>query len=775
MSDPWVVNSQVWLNSQYRDVPGYSEVDVDGQTGWPTMYALTRALQHEIGITALSDNFGAGTSAAFTSKVGSISSSTTNLNLIGILQCAAWCKGYSGDTEFGRWSDTLATSIIVMRNQLGLSATASVDVKFMKSLLTMDAYSKTYGGSDLVRAGQQWLNSKYVARSAFSIIPCDGRYTRDVQRGLLLAIQYEIGMDDATANGYFGTGTQGGIRAQAMISQGSSDIGKSFVSIFQCALAFNGYEIARSGSFSAETSAAALDFQQFMEIAETGTGDYGTWAGLLVSTGDPDRPVGMIDSTTEFTVARAAQMRAEGYYVAGRYLTVNGKSIGRGEIDIMFDAGFSVVPIFQNYNNGPEWFTYDFGYTHGYEAAMRARQLGFQSGVVIFFAVDYDAFSSEIETLLRPYFEGVAEGLKISTSVVYKIGIYSTRNVTARIIEMGLAEAIWVSGMSTGYSGNLGFPMPEGWWYNQIQEIKSTNIDRNAVSVRAQPVTRDQVIKTPEQTDQSRSLHWNVVKQEVLAEAALSHQPLAPNSLASTFLIFYLMRTNYASTAFSTYTPYPESMPGYTVETKNAIALARTEYFEKAGNPADIVGDYDGDLEHLGVTAQGVNYWGAWAGNGAIGIGDLGGWALDLVQLWANYRKFSNGQPIKDFVAINLGGGTDQTSEFQLRDLISDADGWLIGRDVRTGSSFSTSMATWFQQYPSWQARLSIFVRDRFIQSGKSLNESIQQNVESIYVNWPWPQLARDQFAEGQEDPTPTELTLFTAACAETLLIRAGL
>jgi len=560
-----------------------------------------------------------------------------------------------------------------------------------------------------------------------------------------------------------------------MLSSGSADGSKSFVSLFQCALAFNGYEVSRSGSFGAGTRTSTLDFQRFMEISATGNADFGTWAGLLVSTGDPDRPVTMIDSTTEFTVARAAEMRAAGYNVAGRYLTVTGKSIGRGEIDIMFDAGFKIVPIFQNYNNDPKYFSPEIGYDHGYQAAMRARQLGFKHGVVIFFCVDYDAFTSEVETLIKPYFEGVAKGIKISTSAVYKVGIYSTRNITARIVGMGLAEAIWVSDMSTGYSGNLGFPMPAGWWYNQIQEIKSTNIDRNAVSVRAQPVTRDLVIKTPDQSVKSRALYFSVVRQEVLAEQAISHHPAVPASLASTFLIFYLMKSKYAYGPFLAYTVYPESAPGLPVASVTAYALARAEYFEKAGNPSDIIGDYEGDLEHLGVVAQGVNYWGAFAGDGAIGVGDLGGWALDVVQLWANYRKFGSGQTIAQFVATNLGGGTDETSEWQLPDLISDADGWLIGRDVRDGISFSTSVAKWFQQYPIWSTRLAVFVRDRFTQTGKTLNQSIQQNIRSIFVDFPWPGAARDAFQEGQSDPTAAELTQFTTACAANLLKRAGL
>ena len=52
------------------------------------------------------------------------------------------------------------------------------------------------------------------------------------------------------------------------------------------------------------------------------------------------------------------------------------------------------------------------------------------------------------------------------------------------MIDRGLAVAAYVSGMSTGYSGNMGFPMPREWHYNQIIELTddlgSTTIDHVA-------------------------------------------------------------------------------------------------------------------------------------------------------------------------------------------------------------------------------------------------------------------------------------------------------
>ena len=97
--DPWVRKVQQWLNDTYTGVSGWSPVTVDGQTGWTTMYALTRALQHEVGLTALSDNFGTGTLSALTA-IGNIGPSTSNANIANIYNIVVgglYCKGYNGD------------------------------------------------------------------------------------------------------------------------------------------------------------------------------------------------------------------------------------------------------------------------------------------------------------------------------------------------------------------------------------------------------------------------------------------------------------------------------------------------------------------------------------------------------------------------------------------------------------------------------------------------------------------------------------------------------
>ena len=76
-------------------------------------------------------------------------------------------------------------------------------------------------------------------------------------------------------------------------------------------------------------------------------------------------------------------------------------------------------------------------------------------------------------------------------SAGYRLGVYGSRNTCARLLAAGVAESCFVADMSTGYGGN-GFPMPEGWAFDQIQGVKigagagEISIDRVVADLVAQ-------------------------------------------------------------------------------------------------------------------------------------------------------------------------------------------------------------------------------------------------------------------------------------------------
>lgn len=499
--DLWVANTQTWVNDAYSTVPGVGQVAVDGQTGWQTVYALTRALQYELGITSLSNNFGPGTLAALEAK-GPIDNDTTPTNIIRIAQGAMYCKGYDagGGHLSGEWSSTAMSSLQDLRTDMGLSSgTGVIHAKVFKALLNMDAFSLIAGGNNVVRNIQKALNGRYLDREDYYIIPTDGYYSRDVQRALMLAIQYEIGMADGVANGNFGPGTKAGLQSQAALTLGSVDSSKFFVHLFQAALNFNGYSVAFDGDFSSLTRSAVLSFQSFVALPTNGNADLQTWASLLVSTGDPDRPGTGADCVTTLGVGELATLLQADYQYFGRYLTNTpdrspDKCLKWGELERVLDAGGHVFPIFQTGGGTPSHFTYERGREVAEEAANAAWAYRIPENSVIYFTVDWDVVDSQVTSMIIPYFQGVNELIDF-TGRTYRVGIYGPRNVCSRVSEVGLATYSFVSDMSTGYSGNLGYSLPSNWAFDQVQTLTvgsgfdAIEIDKNIVSGRDSAVS----------------------------------------------------------------------------------------------------------------------------------------------------------------------------------------------------------------------------------------------------------------------------------------------
>jgi peptidoglycan hydrolase-like protein with peptidoglycan-binding domain len=396
MSDPWVTNTQNWLNSTYNGViPGWVNVDVDGSTGWETIHALTHALQYELGLSPVSDNFGPGTFAAV-NAISPIGNTLPNKNIIRIIQGGLYCKGYNGGAGQldGVYSSLTYSAVSQLRADIGLStSTGEMTAKVFKALLNMDAFVLVAGGTAQIRAIQRDLNARYLSRLDFYVIPTDGVFSRAVQNALMFALQYEIGMADGVANGNFGPATQSGIRTQAMLGQGSTDTTKYFVHLFQAALTFNGYPTTYDGVFGAGTKSQTQSFQSFCKLTVSGNADFATWASLLVSTGDTSRPGTAADCITTITTARAQTLYAAGYRTIGRYLTNTpvldplDKNIKPGELATIFSNGLKVFPIFQEGGTDLTYFSNAKGLIAGQRAYDAASGYGFKRGTTIYFAV----------------------------------------------------------------------------------------------------------------------------------------------------------------------------------------------------------------------------------------------------------------------------------------------------------------------------------------------------------------------------------------------------
>lgn len=491
MADEMVRRAQRFINLTYSHLDGIPQLEEDGVTGWTTMYALTRALQHELGITALSNSFGPATLAALEARWLVIADQGVPANIVRIVQSGLYCKGYDGGNISGVYDERTDAGVTALKENMGVDAKypRGVTPKVFKALLTMDAYVVISGGSVEVRAVQQWMNDRYVNRRNFFIIPCDGHFSRDVQKALMLAIQYEIGMSDDVANGVFGPGTQAGLRSNT-ISEGSTGV---WVQLFSSAMLFNRRGVSFTSAFTSGLAAAVRAFQDFVKLPITGKGDFQTWASLLVSTGDATRRGTALDCVTEITTARARALHGAGYRIVGRYLcnvagTTLNKMIQPWELETIVLNGLRIFPIYQTYGGERAYFNGHQGTVDALDAINWARYHGFKSGARIYFAVDYDAIDADVTSNIIPHFRAVKSIIDEHSG--YQVGIYGPRNVCSRVAAEGLTSASFVCDMSTGFSGNLGYPLPADWAFDQIATITvgsgdgRIEIDNNIASGR---------------------------------------------------------------------------------------------------------------------------------------------------------------------------------------------------------------------------------------------------------------------------------------------------
>ncbi|EJO5349327.1 DUF1906 domain-containing protein [Clostridium botulinum] len=453
--DQMVLGTQKWLNKTYKG--RISALTEDGITGWGTIRALTKALQLELGLTA-DGLWGQGTE----SKCPTINSNTGNKNIITILQCGLFCKGYDGGGIDGNYTSRTSSGISNLKRDAGLSDTSgSATPLIFKALLsTMDGFVLASSGDAKVRKIQQNLNRDYY--KVIGLIACNGVYSKDTNRALIKALQVEIGVG---ADGIWGPGTQ----SKCPTIPGSRS-NKRFVLLLQYSLYVNGVDPhGFDGLFGNGLSNAIKEFQAFCALPADGYAGKQVWASLLVSTGDSNRKGTVCDCSTTLTEEKIQTLKNSGYKAVGRYLTGKFK-LTPTETKLINSNGLKLIAILEELGYELSHFNYDNGYKDGIDAFNAAQFLGFPKNTIIYFAVDCDVMDYQVTNQILPYFKGVNAAFN-NIGSDYKIGIYAPRNVCSRAAKAGYTCSSFVCDMSTGFSGNLGYPLPKDWAFDQIKTI----------------------------------------------------------------------------------------------------------------------------------------------------------------------------------------------------------------------------------------------------------------------------------------------------------------
>lgn len=402
-----------------------------------------------------------------------------------LIQCALFCKGYYAGGITGIYYTSGVSAVRQMQEDAGIPVTGIIDWKVWAGLLSLNWFNLVQGGDGQIRIIQKQLNSDWS--DIIGVGPCDGIMSRQTALSLIGALQAaenvttDLIPDLNELN--FGIQTESNFPDALRLNQNSSYF-IPFNKILQYALYFNGFDPGRvDGVFDYNTEQRVIDFQTFYALVDIGLVTPGevnvsTMKSLLVSKGDTKRIARACDCSTVLNKQQAADLKHAGYTHVGRYLTGSvgdnfiPKYITKDEAKYIEEAGLSVFPIYQD---GGWSLKYFYNRTQGaddsYKAIKAAEDIGVPDNTTIYFAVDFDCLGNQVEEFVIPYFRSINAYFKSERNKKhYRVGIYAPRYVCTLVSDSGLAASSFVADMSTGFSGNLGFPLPANWAFDQFYE-----------------------------------------------------------------------------------------------------------------------------------------------------------------------------------------------------------------------------------------------------------------------------------------------------------------
>lgn len=502
MSDEYVLKSQKYLNSMYGGHPSWVTLQENGNTGTLMMEGLIRAFQIENNVPNATGYLGPYTVNVMKNlpKISKMSVDDDSNPNVCLIQCALFCKGYNAGGITGIYYTTGVNAVKELQRDANVEVTGVIDWKAWVGLFSMNWFKLVSGGNETIRKIQRQLNHDYS--DVISVQACDGIMSRNTALSLLGALQAEEGIvdwiDDLNDLNF------GPTTASNCPTLSLNNTKVRFNKIAQYGLYFNGMNQTDFDGFFDRSMATNVGLFQD-KYALTGNIDdirgsigVSTMKSLLTSKGDTERKALACDCSTILNSQQATDLHAAGYRYVGRYLTgtvgvgnnERSKALTVSEIKRIQAAGLSIFPIYQDGGYYANYFSQNLqGSYDAVTAINKAKKLGFASGTTIYFAVDFDCLEYQTENLIIPYFEQIKTVFSytnINTSN-YKVGIYAPRYVCTLVSQKNLVDKSFVADMSTGFSGNLGYVIPDNWSFDQFYETSFTSrptfdIDKVGVS-----------------------------------------------------------------------------------------------------------------------------------------------------------------------------------------------------------------------------------------------------------------------------------------------------
>jgi Domain of unknown function (DUF1906) len=171
----------------------------------------------------------------------------------------------------------------------------------------------------------------------------------------------------------------------------------------------------------------------------------------------------------------ATCLKADGYDFVGRYYNVNNqaKNLSLAEAIAVTSAGLSIIAVWENgFPTAPGYFSFAKGVFDGTSAYHYAQNdIGQPANTPIYFAVDYDATTSDVNNVILDYFNGINSAFNTisSNAPIYQIGVYGSGLVCSTLLNNAAVSFTWLA-QSMGWGGSGTFT-----GYNIIQSLQKTH------------------------------------------------------------------------------------------------------------------------------------------------------------------------------------------------------------------------------------------------------------------------------------------------------------
>ena len=297
-------------------------------------------------------------------------------------------------------------------------------------------------------------------------------------------------------------------------------------------------------------------------------------------------------------------------------------------------------------------------------------------------------------------------------------GFWWYRNSMNALCDSGASvEAITLK-VNGGYNGLAN----RKYWYNRcVQVITATSIEANNPSTNNGTSTSNR--KT---SDESKFVEW-VKNIEKACENNLQNTFSSLNAykyVIGRVILEQLRKPKYWESSFigmwKLYTPEVGSQ----IDENYAMDICRTTVSKEPTIKNKVTSL---DIAHMSATVLGYVHWGISRDKGDYSLGDLGGWTLDLLQIWGNYSREAKNKNLEEWLKQNLGSKGNGKG-FGYDDVLADADAYLI---ANKGIIDLSATVSYLYQY-SKSERIKMFYKERFASSKNNVINAFTKLADGI-------------------------------------------